>query len=246
MAEHGLLAGHQQQQPQQQSLDAGQQQVVVPVSGRASTLVATRDGQAAAAPATQACSLPLPHQQQHGENLATRRHGVDPRHRMSQLLSSNLVAAGRFATGRSFDPRTKSVEEMPQACMPRIKHKAMSGSLALPLTKRQAEKLKAAQVNAGQERDVNAEGVPETRLPWAVRPDNDFKIVNHKAWSAGVVAPVVREVSRPVRFVRGVGGCVGREAERAIGASGSSACFRKSIDKQPPPLQFSDHLLRDF
>jgi len=90
---------------------------------------------------------------------------------------------------------------MPQACMPRIKLKAMNASLTLPLTKRQAEKLKAAQVSAGQERDVNAEGVPETRLPWAVRPDIDFKIVNHKAWSTGVVAPVVKEVSARPSFL---------------------------------------------
>ncbi|CAN0261911.1 unnamed protein product, partial [Ectocarpus sp. 8 AP-2014] len=103
-----------------------------------------------------------------------------------------LVSAGKYATGRTIDPR-KPDPSMPQACMPRIKHKAMSASLTLPLGKRQAERLKAAQVNAGQERDVNVDGVPETRLPWAVRPDVDFKIVNHKAWSTGVVAPVVAQ-----------------------------------------------------
>lgn len=129
----------------------------------------------------------------HGRDVGRRRE-ADPRQKLSQLLSSNLAASGTFATGKTFDPRKKGIEEMPQACMPRIKLKAMNSSLALPLSKRQAEKLKAAQVSAGQERDVNADGVPETRLPWAVRPDIDFKIVNHKAWSAGVVAPVLRQV----------------------------------------------------
>lgn len=151
---------------------------------------------------------------------------------MSQLLSSNRVAAGKFATGRAFDPRNrkKGVEEtmLPQACMPRIKLKAMSGSLALPLNKRQAEKLKAAQVSAGQERDVNADGVPETRLPWAVRPDIDFKIVNHKAWSAGVVAPVVREVSEQggltaCLFLFAYPHCGGKGCEKA------GCCWRKSV-----------------
>ena len=137
-------------------------------------------------------SPPPPAQSAHA---AERRREAGPRQKLSQLLSSNLlVASGAFATGKAFDPRRKGIEEMPQACMPRIKHKAMGSSLTLPLSKRQAEKLKAAQVSAGQERDVNADGVPETRLPWAVRPDADFKIVNHRAWSAGVVAPVVRQV----------------------------------------------------
>lgn len=130
---------------------------------------------------------------QHDHPAGGRRE-VGPRQKLSRLLSSNLVASGTFATGKTFDPRIHGNEEMPQACMPRIKLKAMGSSLALPLTKRQAEKLKLAQMSAGQERDVNADGVPETRLPWAVRPDIDFKIVNHKAWSAGVVAPVVRQV----------------------------------------------------
>lgn len=133
---------------------------------------------------------------QHGRAVAGRCREVGPRQNLSQLLSSNLVASGTFATGKTFDPK-KGVKEMPHACMPRIKLRAMTGSLALPLSKRQAEKLKAAQISAGQERDVNADGVPETRLPWAVRPDIDFKIVNHKAWSAGVVAPVVRQVCMP-------------------------------------------------
>ncbi|CAB1120415.1 unnamed protein product [Ectocarpus sp. CCAP 1310/34] len=119
--------------------------------------------------------------------------------RLSELLSNNLVSAGKFATGRTIDPR-KPDPSMPQACMPRIKHKAMSASLTLPLGGRQAEKLKAAQVNAGQERDVNVDGVPEKRLPWAVRPDVDFKIVNHKAWSTGVVAPVVAQVKEALGF----------------------------------------------
>lgn len=145
-----------------------------------------------------ASSLPPP--PQHGSAAVERRHRVDPRQELSRLLSSNLttVASGRFATGRAFDPRLKSTTSceggMPQACMPRIKLKAMASSLALPLSSRQADRLKEAQVGAGQERDVNADGVPETRLPWAARPDVDFKIVNHKAWSAGVVAPVVRQV----------------------------------------------------
>lgn len=129
-----------------------------------------------------------------------QRPRVDPRLRLSQLLSKD-VASGRYATGRIIDPRRRD-PSMPQACMPRIKLKAMGNSLALPLSKRQTDKLKAAQVDAGQERDVNADGVPETRLPWAVRPDADFKIVNHKAWSTGVVAPAVKEVGN-----REVGSC---------------------------------------
>eukprot|EP00903_Cladosiphon_okamuranus_P021368 g19638.t1 len=152
-------------------------------------------GQAFASPP----SSPPPPAPQHAYPAGARRE-VGPRHKLSQLLSRNMVAAGTFATGKTFDPRKKDNEEMPQACMPRIKLKAMGSSLALPLTKRQAEKLKAAQISAGQERDVNADGVPETRLPWAVRPDIDFKIVNHKAWSAGVVAPVVRQVQEAMGF----------------------------------------------
>lgn len=126
-----------------------------------------------------------------------RRNVFKPntRQELSRLLSRNLVASGTFATGKAFDPRRMSTcPDMPQACMPRIKLRAMTSSLALPLSARQADKLKEAQVSAGQERDVNADGVPETRLPWAVRPDVDFKIVNQKAWSAGVIAPVVRQV----------------------------------------------------
>ncbi|CAM9436341.1 unnamed protein product, partial [Scytosiphon promiscuus] len=126
------------------------------------------------------------------------RHGVDPRPLLGELLSRN-AASGQYATGRRIDPHEHD-PSLPHACMPRIKHKAMSTSLALPLNKRQSERLKAAQVKAGQERDVNADGVPETRLPWALRPDVDFKIHNHKAWSTGVVAPVVKQVQEALGF----------------------------------------------
>lgn len=146
--------------------------------------------------------LPLPQAAQASSASEQRRRRLQRRAsnparlRLSELLSNNLVSAGNYATGRTIHPRTPD-PSMPQACMPRIKHKAMTASLTLPLGKRQAERLKAAQINAGQERDVNADGVPETRLPWAVRPDVDFKIVNHKAWSTGVVAPVVAQVCMP-------------------------------------------------
>lgn len=121
-----------------------------------------------------------------------RQPAVDPRPQLSELLSRN-VASGQYATGRAIDPRYPDVS-MPQACMPRIKHRTMTSPLALPLSKRQSERLKAAQVHAGQERDVNPDGVPETRLPWTLRPDADFKIVNHKAWSTGVVVPAMKQV----------------------------------------------------
>lgn len=138
-----------------------------------------------------ASSLPAQHDAVRGRDVT----GRTIRQQLSRLLSRNLIASGTFATGRAFDPRKSSTcSDMPQACMPRIKLRAMASSLALPLGDRQADNLKEVQVSAGQERDVDADGVPEVRLPWAIRPDIDFKIVNQKAWSAGVIAPVVRQV----------------------------------------------------
>lgn len=119
-----------------------------------------------------------------------RRRRVDStaRDKLSGLLARHAVAAGKFACGGTLDP-----EEWP--CLPRIKQRSMISSISLPLVHREAEKLKAAQIKAGQGLDLNEDGMPETRLPWAIRPEIDFKIVNHKIWTTKVVAPVVRKVS---------------------------------------------------
>ena len=110
------------------------------------------------------------------------------RRRLSELLSRNTgVAAGKYACGAKLEPPQR-------AWFPRIKLKAMPASLSLPLTSREAIRLKESQIDAGQERDVNADGAPETRLPWAVRPGADFKIVNNKLWTSMVVAPVLKKV----------------------------------------------------
>lgn len=120
-----------------------------------------------------------------------RRRRVDStaRNKLSGLLARHAVAAGKFACGGTLDP-----EEWP--CLPRIKQRSMISSISLPLVHREAEKLKAAQIKAGQGLDLNEDGMPETRLPWAIRPEIDFKIVNHKIWTTKVVAPVVRKVSK--------------------------------------------------
>ena len=117
-----------------------------------------------------------------------RRIDSTARDQLSGLLTRHGVAAGKYACGGTLDP-----EEWP--CLPRIKQRSMCASLTLPLGPREAEKLKAAQIKAGQGLDLNEDGKPETRLPWAIRPEADFKIVNHKIWTTKVVAPVVRKVS---------------------------------------------------
>ena len=123
--------------------------------------------------------------------LARSRKKCDgsTRRSLSELLSRNTaIAAGKYACGGKLTPRIRE-------WYPRVKLKAMPASLSLPLTFREATRLKESQIEAGQERDVNMDGVPETRLPWAVRPGADFKIVNNKMWTTMVVAPVLKQVS---------------------------------------------------
>ena len=120
----------------------------------------------------------------------TKRQTCDgsTRRRLSKLLSRHtVVAAGKYACGAKLEPQQRE-------WFPRIKLKAMPASLSLPLTSREATRLKESQINAGQERDVNMDGAPETRLPWAVRPGADFKIVNNRIWTSMVVAPVLKQV----------------------------------------------------
>lgn len=111
------------------------------------------------------------------------------RNRMSDLLSRQYhqVASGNYACGGTLDSKTWPF-------LPRIKHKSMPTSLQLPLAAGEVNKLKKAQIKAGQGRDCNVDGEEETRLPWAIRPELDFKIVNYKMWASNVVTPLVKKV----------------------------------------------------
>lgn len=111
------------------------------------------------------------------------------RNRMSDLLSRQYhqVASGNYVCGGTLDSKTWPF-------LPRIKHKSMPTSLQLPLASGEVNRLKKAQTKAGQGRDCNVDGEEETRLPWAIRPELDFKIVNYKVWASNVVTPLVKKV----------------------------------------------------
>lgn len=83
-----------------------------------------------------------------------------------------------------------------QLPLPRIKLKwSNQTSLSLPLTPSGAESLKRALLSAGQEREAGEDGAPETRLPWAVRPGEDFRVVNCAVWKK-VVTGIVEKVQK--------------------------------------------------
>lgn len=113
------------------------------------------------------------------------------RYKLSHLLGRSLeIAAGACAYGGTLETNT---------ILPRIKLKqqpAGGGCLSFPLTSGEAKRIKVALSSAGQEPDANAEGVIETRLPWAARPDLDFRIVNKAPWKS-VVTKIVRKVPLP-------------------------------------------------
>lgn len=137
------------------------------------------------------------------ERRRRRRSDTTARNQLSGLLAQHGVASGRYACGATLDA-------VVWPWMPRIKQKIMSSCLTLPLSTREAEKLKAAQIRVGQGLDLNADGQPETRLPWAIRPETDFKIVNYKVWTTKVVGPIVKKVRSAVAcccYVIAVGVC---------------------------------------
>lgn len=122
------------------------------------------------------------------DNRSSSNSSSSVRHILSQLLSRSAdVASGTYACGGKLAEDTN---------LPRIKlkHRQVGGnSLMLPLTTGEAERIKGALTTAGQEPDSNVDGIIEPRLPWAARPDVDFRVVNNAAWKA-VVTRVLRKV----------------------------------------------------
>lgn len=104
------------------------------------------------------------------------------------------IAQGAYACGGQHPDSGFAATASCPPLLPKIKLKAGGASLLLPMSQREADRIKSALVNAGQSRGLNAEGSTERRLPWAARPEEDFRVVNGGAWRAQVVAPILKKV----------------------------------------------------